>query len=254
MVTIDKSIRLNITDRQVVKQSDPSLMKIEYEKHAKAYELGIKSNLFKVPKIYDYDSQKGIIIMEYFPNIQRYDSISKPSDEIVIKIAECLSFIHDNLTLTNKINSSLINELGTKYKSFIHGDFNGQNVCIDKLDGKIIILDWQTAPLYGGKATYESRLFDLMWFATYSLRVPRKKDLNFLRTIKLSKLFIKSYLKTTKEEIDKNYFYNYANSFILKQLKYKKKISTFKIKESLFLRYSIFLNLIFLKQLKKIYT
>ena len=70
MVKFEKSIRLDIINRQVVKQSDPSLMKIEYEKHTKAYELGIKSNLFKVPEIYNYDSQKGIIIMEYFPNIQ----------------------------------------------------------------------------------------------------------------------------------------------------------------------------------------
>ncbi len=250
---IGKSVCFNIKDCQVIKQSDPSLMQIEYEKHLKAYELGIKSNLFKVPKIYDYDKERGILKMEYFSNIQRFDTISNPSNELVTKIAQSLSYIHENLLLTNKISSSSINEFGIKYKTFIHGDFNGHNVCIDRQDGNIIILDWQTAPFHGGQATYESRLFDLIWFATYNLRVPKKKDLNFFKTIGLSKLFIKSYLEATKDEIDTTYLYNYAKNFILSQLQYKKKITKTKIKEKLFLKYSIFLNLLFLKQLKKIY-
>ena len=254
MVKIYKSVHLETKDCQMIKQSDPLLMKIEFEKHTQAYELAIKSNLFKVPKIYDYDSDKGIIKMEYFPNIQRYDSISNPSDELVIKIANLLSYIHDNLVLKNKITSSLINKFGQKYKSFIHGDFNGHNVCIDKLTGNIVILDWQTAPFYGGRATYESRLFDLMWFATYSLRIPKKKDLNFFRTLRKSKLFIKSYIEATKQEIDKNYFYEYANSFISMHLKYKTKVTKASFVENLCFNYSKFLNFIFLKQLKKIYN
>ncbi len=253
MLNIDKSVSLDTKGCQIIKQSDPSLMIIEYEKHREAYALGIKSNLFKVPKIYDYDAQKGIVKMEYFPNIQRYDSISNPSDELVIKIASSLSFIHDNLVLADKITSPLISELGSKYKAFIHGDFNGHNVCVDKVNGDIVILDWQTASFCGGKATYESRLFDLVWFATYSLRQPKKKDLNFFRTIRISKLFIESYMKVTKEEIDKTYFYNYVNSFIQRQLKYRSKVTKPTIKERLCFKYNIFLNLIFLNQLKKIY-
>ena len=51
--------------------------------------------------------------------------------------------------LKNKITSSLISKFGQKNKSFIHGDFNGHNVCIDKFVN-IVILDWQTATFYGG--------------------------------------------------------------------------------------------------------
>ena len=248
-----KNVFLDTKGCQIIKQSDPSFMTIEYEKHKKAYELGLKSNLFKVPKIYDYDSHNGIMKMEYFPNIQRYDSISNPSEELIIKIASSLSFIHDNLLLKDKITSSQISGLGSKYKAFIHGDFNGQNVCIDKITGDIVILDWQTAYFYGGKATYESRLFDLVWFATYSLRQPKKKDLNFFKTIRISKLFIESYMKKTKLEIDKTYFYNYVNSYIQSYLKQKTKVTKLSLKESLVFKYNIFLNLIFLKQLRKIY-
>ena len=104
------------------------------------------------------------------------------------------------------------------------------------------------------EATYESRLFDLMWFATYSLRIPKKKDLNFFRTLRKSKLFIKSYIDSTKEEIDKNYFYEYAKSFISMHLKYKTKVTKASFVEKLCFNYSKFLNFIFLKQLKKIYT
>ena len=253
MVNNVKNVFLDTKGCQIVKQSDPLLMKIEHEKHKKAYELGMQSNLFKVPKIYDYDSQNGIMKMEYFPNIQRYDSISSPSEELIIRIASSLSFIHDNLLLEKKITSPLISELGSEYKAFIHGDFNGHNVCVDKMSGDIVILDWQTASFYGGKATYESRLFDLVWFATYSLRQPKKKDLNFFRTIRISKLFIKSYMKVTKLEIDKTYFYDYVNSYVQRYLKLRIKVAKPSLKESLIFKYNIFLNLIFLKQLKKIY-
>lgn len=246
-----KNIFLDTKGCQIIKKSEPSLMKIEYEKHRKAYELGLKSNLFKVPKIFDYDSQKGIIKMEYFPNIQSYDSISSPSEELVIKIAHSLSYIHDNLVLKDQITSPLLSELGSKYKAFIHGDFNGRNVCVDNLSGDIVILDWQTASFYGGKATYECRLFDLLWFATYSLRQPKKKDLNFFRTIRISKLFIKSYMKVSKLQIDTAYLYNYANSYIQKNLINRKKIKKLTFKESLLFKYNVFLNFIFLKQLKK---
>ena len=60
-------------------------------------------------------------------------------------------------------------------------------------------------------------------------------------------------MKVTKEEIDKTYFYNYVNSFIQRQLKYRSKVTKPTIKERLCFKYNIFLNLIFLNQLKKIY-
>ena len=253
MPLVSKSIDIDIENQIVIKKSDPQLMSIEHEKYFKAHELGLKSNLFKVPKIYNYDKINGVMKLEYISELTRFDSIDDPSDQLIFKIANSLSYIHENLKLKNKITSEAINNIGYKYKSFIHGDFNGQNVCVNKLNGKIVILDWQTAKSYGGKSTYESRLFDVMWFATYSLRIPRKKDLNFFRTIRLSKFFIISYLKAHNEKIDKIYFLNYAINFILSQLRNKKNKLGYSIKKNISFIYSIFLCLIFIIQLRKIF-
>lgn len=250
MMKINKSVYLDIKNHLIVKKTNPLSMKIEYKKHTTAYKLTLKCNLFKVPKIYYYDSRKGVINMEYFSSLQSFSSFKNPTNEMVIKIANSLSYIHENLILKKKINSTSINNIGIKYKTFIHGDFNGKNVCVDN-KGNIIILDWQTAKIFGGKATYQSRLFDVLWFATYSLRVPQKKDLNFLRTIRISKLFIDSYMNASKRKIDPSYFYNYTRVFILNYLKNKKKMKKNSIKEILAFKYSIFLNLFFLRSLKK---
>ena len=61
MVKTYKSIHLETKDCQMIKQSDPLLMKIEFEKLTQAYELGIRSNLFKVPKIYDIISVNNLV-------------------------------------------------------------------------------------------------------------------------------------------------------------------------------------------------
>ena len=249
MINSKQIIKVDIQNGKVVKQSEPLLMKIEYEKHHEAYNLSIKSNLFKVPKIYDYDSKAGIIVIEYLPNILRYDSIKNPSDKIIIQIADSLSFIHDNLKIKSQNSSNLLDKYGSKNKVFIHGDFNGHNVCVDQQNNKIVILDWQTTKIFGETTTYASRFFDVLWFATYSLRKPKKKDLNFFRTIRASKLFLESYINSTKYKVNNLDFYEYANFLLLHN---KNNIENGKFKEKLYYKYVDFLNAIFLKSLKKI--
>ena len=58
-------------------------------------------------------------------------------------------------------------------------------------------------------------------------------------------------MKVSKLQIDTTYLYNYANSYIQKNLINRKKIKKLTFKESLVFKYNVFLNFIFLKQLKK---
>jgi len=58
-------------------------------------------------------------------------------------------------------------------------------------------------------------------------------------------------MKVSKQQIDTTYLYNYANSYIQKNLINRKKNKKLTFKESLVFKYNVFLNFIFLKQLKK---
>jgi hypothetical protein len=239
-----------IEDCRVIKQSDPALMKFEYEKHRKAYELGIESGLFKVPKIYDY--KKGVLTMEYFHNAQTFDSIKHPSKDLINKVARSLVFIHSNLILANDEIEYLPGNKKSKYEVFLHGDFNGANVCFDKIDGSIIILDWQTSYIYGGRATFDTLLFDVVCFATYSLWHPRMKNIYFLKTIKDASLFVESYIGDSSLDISMLDVYNYALLFFQKELdRRSNQNSNQSIKEKLYLTYAIFLNRFFLRLIKR---
>jgi aminoglycoside phosphotransferase (APT) family kinase protein len=50
---------------------------------------------------------------------------------------------------------------------FIHGDFAGFNLCFDEPSGRLVILDWSSAPFLGNIVTYGSRLFDIIWFVIF---------------------------------------------------------------------------------------
>lgn len=249
---IKKKITINLENCLLTKQSQPSLMEIEHEKHTKGYLLGIKSCLFKVPKIHRYNRMKGILVMDYFPNIQKFNKIKNPSQELIVRIAKSLSFIHDNMILKKKMSIKEVYKIGSKFNSYIHGDFNGDNVCVDKLNNDIVILDWQSPSRFDKPFNYHDRLFDVFWFATFNLWKLNKVNLNFLKLINNSILFIQSYINFSKEKININYVLTYGDNFYRASLINQKKKKRLKIKEILIFNYSKLLNILFFKFLKRI--
>jgi hypothetical protein len=249
MVINKKHSELIFTDDIVVKTTSPELMRIEYEKHKRAYEIGKESGLFRVPEIYEYEPIKGRMTLEYMNDIEKFESIKSPSNELIYKIGKSLAIIHKNLSLPEEIIIQLPKEFVSCDEVFLHGDFNGANVCIDKKDGSIVILDWQMAPGYGGRATFGTRLFDLTWFATYNLIFIHKKDLNPNRAIEISNLFIKSYIDESNPCFSNLDLINYIqNYFQLISGSAKKSES---IRHYLLKKYSIYLRERFLKSLSK---
>ena len=47
------------------------------------------------------------------------------------------------------------------------GDFAGFNLCFEESAGRLVILDWSSAPLLGRNITYGSRFFDIIWLVIF---------------------------------------------------------------------------------------
>ena len=62
--TMKKKDNIIFTANTVIKKGDPTSIKVETQKMSRAYDIGEKSGLFKVPKIIDYDEMKAMLQME----------------------------------------------------------------------------------------------------------------------------------------------------------------------------------------------
>jgi hypothetical protein len=91
---------------------------------------------------------------------------------------------------------------------FIHGDFACINVCLYKPSGKLVILDWSTAPLMGRTPTFRSRYFDVFWFASYMFRVVSNIGLLNWNPERTAKAFLEAYAQgTSKMNLDNLRYY-----------------------------------------------
>jgi hypothetical protein len=251
MVINKKHSELIFTDNTVIKTTSPELMSIEYEKHKRAYEIGKESGLFRVPKIYEIDLNKGVMTLEYINNLTRFSSLLFQTSDLTERVGRSLAVIHKSLSLSDEMISAIPDEIASTDEVFLHGDFNGENVCIDKSDNSIVILDWQMTSVYGGKATYGSRLFDLIWFITYSFWEPKIKDIYSNRAIQMANLFIDSYIDESNSSFEKKDIYRYAQDFF--ELELVKVAKNKSIKKNILLKYSLHLNKKFIKSMNGIY-
>lgn len=201
----------------VTKTSAPRLMGIEVEKTLRANEIGKKCGLFKVPEVLDYDKVKGIAVFERINEIdpiKNFLNKTKNYNSIVEQVGYALAVIHRELILPNDMTIELPQEFmlpGTEV--YIHGDYNGINICVVPCTPSIVILDWQMTSRHGGEATYGSRYFDLVWFINYLLWTPTFKYLFHDPVIKVAKLFLQSYFKGIESTYDAEIFVRYCENF-----------------------------------------
>jgi len=205
---------VEIEENTVAKTSAPDLMRVEVEKTRRAYEIGKDCGLFRVPKVLEHDETAGRALFE------RLDSI-RPVREAVpwgkqyIALAETLgtslAIIHRELTLPDEMRIPLPTEFALPHNEvFLHGDLSVDNVLVGPSWPPIVIIDWQFTPGFGGRATFGSRYFDIMWFMGNLIRrsTPRFLLANPVRPV--AKAFMESYCQEVGLSWDPNEFAAYA--------------------------------------------
>ena len=155
------------------KNGEPGMLAIEAAKASKAYDIGKDCGLFYVPKIVNFDAQTGVLEFERLNGLVTLLDMAARKDERLLellkKAGQALVIIHEKLGLPREMKHELPAEW-TAYPDenvYIHGDFAGFNLCFDEISGRLVILDWSSAPLLGNVATYGSRFFDIIWLVIF---------------------------------------------------------------------------------------
>ncbi len=170
----------NLTIRgDVVEKRGPShALQIEAEKMRRAATIANASRLFRVPELIAFDSDKGVLRMEYLPGLRGIRRANLPADEylsIVDRAGDALRAIHAGLMLPPELELPLPNELDHAGGGvFLHGDYSGENVCVMGNGGEtqLVVIDWQISPRIGTDATFGTQYFDIGWFIGNLFRKP----------------------------------------------------------------------------------
>lgn len=149
-------------------------IEVESLKMTLAHEIAERSMLFRVPQV--ISTGERCIETSYLPGLVPFRrSLSDRDKRLLIanKAGAALAAIHANLKLPDAWKHELPEGLRGECSDsvYIHGDFSGENVCVDQ-DGNIVILDWSMTPRFGGKSTYGTRYFDVCWFLCNLFRRP----------------------------------------------------------------------------------
>lgn len=205
---------IQFTQSTVIKSSSPKLMSIEVQKTHNAYCLARDSKLFRVPRIIEYDQDSGICIQERIPGLLPISSMIYQRPDLLAKIGHVLAVIHQSLKLSESMTIPLPHALDSDgSKVYIHGDFNGQNVCYAPQSNDIVVLDWQMTSRHGGLSTFGTRYFDLIWFINYFIWTPSFRHLFHDPITLLSKSFLSAYYRESGTTCDPMSLARYATKF-----------------------------------------
>jgi hypothetical protein len=187
---------IHIGKNTVTKTAAPDLLRVEVEKTSRAFVIGRDSGLFRVPEILDYDETRGQVVFERIQGIKPVIPIPNKFVCIMEQVGRSLAAIHKMLSLPYDMAIPLPTELTVPGDEvFIHGDFNGSNVCFDKISCSLVILDWQMTSRHGGIATFGSRYFDIIWFINYVLWTPTIRHFFRDPIDPIAKLFLPAYFR-----------------------------------------------------------
>ena len=164
---------MEIVNDIIRKTGEPDALAIEAAKASKAFDIGKDCGLFYVPKIANFDAKAGTLEFERLDGLVTLLDMAACKNhrlfELLKKAGQALAVIHEKLVLPEQMKHELPAEWMTcpGENVFIHGDFAGFNLCFDESTGRLVILDWSSAPFLGNTATYGSRFFDIIWFIIF---------------------------------------------------------------------------------------
>ena len=220
--------KVDIREDVVVKIGDPAVMHVEVAKTVKAYEIAESCGLFRVPKVLDYDEKTGTITQERLHDIDPVMptvAFRKDADSLLDRIGQCLAVIHRDLVLPDGMKVELPEGVGMADVSqvFIHGDFNGSNVCVNNRDQSIAILDWQMTRVYGGAATFGTRFFDLTSFINGLFYRSVEKYLFARPAAPAARRFLESYFEASGTGRPVKELWRYMEGFFDYRLAWRKR-------------------------------
>jgi aminoglycoside phosphotransferase (APT) family kinase protein len=164
---------MEIVNDIIRKTGEPDMLAIEAAKASMAFDIGKNCGLFYVPKVVKLDTNAGELEFERLDGMVTLLDMAARKDRrlfgLLKKAGQALAVIHEKLSLPENLK----HELPTEWMAcpddnvFVHGDFAGFNLCFDEPTGRLVILDWSSAPLFGNIATYGSRFFDIIWFIIF---------------------------------------------------------------------------------------
>jgi len=164
---------MEIVNDIIRKTGEPGTLAIEAAKASRAFDISTECGLFYVPKVVNFDDKAGVIEFERLDGLVTLLDMAARKDgrlsELLEKTGQALAVIHEKLVLPEQMKHNLPSEWMARPGDnvFIHGDFAGFNLCYDESAGRLVILDWNSAPLLGNVATYGSRFFDVIWFVVF---------------------------------------------------------------------------------------
>jgi len=206
-VDVQRKSLIEFSADSVRKVGDASLLAVEATKTARAGEIGKESGLFYVPRVLDFDQDKGVLELERLNGLVTLLQLAIDKDARLLEFSDragrALAVIHEQLILPEKMKYPLPPEWmapdlivgGPDRNVFIHGDFASVNVCLHEASGRLVILDWSAAPIVGRNPTFGSRYFDILWFVACAFRgAPGMRFLSW-NAEGMADVFLKGYAK-----------------------------------------------------------
>ncbi len=185
-----------------------------FEKTRRAYAIANESELFRVPKVLDFDEDAGRVVYERLSLKPVSQTPWRERAEIAKKLGRALAVVHNRLILPECMRISLPEPLDMPLDEvFFHGDPSIDNVCVDVTNSELILIDWQTTRHYGGRATFGPRYFDLFWFITNLIVRPYTRFIISDPVTPIVDIFIKEYFDASESRANANNLRKYAEVF-----------------------------------------
>ncbi len=224
---------IQITDNAILKHGDAKLLLDEAVKTIKGSYISRKYKIFYVPKINECNFDQGYLNFERILNLTPIRDLlfKKKQNEIFYNIGHSLILIHENLILEKNQKIPLPERIQEKgLNVFIHGDYSIDNVCIDSVSKKLIIIDWQMTKVFGGTSTFGTPYFDLIWFLNNLYFQSFDRIIYSTRIKSYADSFLAGYIENSSQHFFLNDFSKYSIKFMKNRYAQKEKEWTIKNK------------------------
>jgi tRNA A-37 threonylcarbamoyl transferase component Bud32 len=198
---------LRFDGKVVRKTGNPAFLRVEYEKTVRAHELGEQSGLFSTPRALRFDAQKGMLEFERVDGLKPLGQVVAGEDprtsDLLRKAGRVLAAIHAGLLLPDDLTKELPGgwRSSSTVSRFLHGDFTLANVCIQEPTGRLVVLDWSSAPIYKDAVTVGPVSFDILWFLYNLFEAMPLKLKHSVPAAKLASAFYEGYLSADQSGV-----------------------------------------------------
>ncbi len=203
---------MEFTGNVARKKGPPAILAVEIARARLASQLAEATGIFYVPKVVDFNEAAGVADFERLDYLLSLADMAMGMqhglEAALRRAAQALVVIHAHLVLPESLKAPLPPEWMRVPgpQAFLHGDFTPSNVCLHEPTGRLVILDWSSAPFLRTPATFGPPYFDLLWFALSLFALVPANRILPLRGDDMADTFIGAYLTAAKTRLDRPCF------------------------------------------------